>query len=237
MWSPAQYLKFGAARMAPARDLMARLPGGPSAYAHIVDLGCGTGEQAAALAARFPSAATVGVDSSAEMLARARVGWPGGTFVQQDIASWLRSGGGGAGGGARLLYSNAALQWLPSHGELFPSLAAALGSAGVLAVQMPRNHAAPAYAALSALASAPHWRGWLPRLEAAPVAPPEEYYAWLAPHFDAVDVWETEYLHVLEGEDPVVEWVRGLLLLLLLLRLLRLLRLLPLLLLRVYARN
>ena len=36
-----------------------------------------------------------------------------------------------------------------------------------------------------------------------------DYYRILAPHASAVDVWTTEYLHLLEGEEPVFEWVKG----------------------------
>jgi trans-aconitate 2-methyltransferase len=42
-----------------------------------------------------------------------------------------------------------------------------------------------------------------------PVAAPEWYYDLLAPLAQALDVWETEYLHVLEGDDPVLNWTRS----------------------------
>ena len=206
-WNPAQYLKFAGPRLQPALDLMARIP--DRAFARVVDLGCGTGEQTAMLARRFRSAEVRGVDASEAMLARARKAWPEGAFELSDADAWVTSNlGGECGGGGTLLYSNAALQWLPDHASLFPRLARALGASGVLAVQMPRNHAAPAYATLHRLASSERWRAVLPPLPQFPVLPPEAYYAALTPCCDAVDVWETEYLHVLEGDDPVVEWVR-----------------------------
>ena len=35
------------------------------------------------------------------------------------------------------------------------------------------------------------------------------YYDLLAPRTAALDIWRTEYLHVLRGEDPVARWAMG----------------------------
>jgi trans-aconitate 2-methyltransferase len=49
-----------------------------------------------------------------------------------------------------------------------------------------------------------------PLLRRDPVGSPEEYYDRLAPHAcGGLDIWETQYLHVLSGEDAVLNWVRG----------------------------
>ena len=35
------------------------------------------------------------------------------------------------------------------------------------------------------------------------------YYGLLAGYTRSLDIWETEYMQILEGEDPVLEWVKA----------------------------
>lgn len=201
-WNPAQYLKFAAPRLRPALDLLARIDH-PSPQ-RVVDLGCGTGQVTQLLAARWPQAAVCGVDGSAEMLARARTEAPALAWQHADLAHWQPDGP------PDVLFSNAALHWLPDHPALFTRLLLALAPQGVLAVQMPRNFHAPSHTLIEATARAGPWRARLaPLLRPAPVAEPARYFDWLAPHAAAVDVWETEYLQPLTGPDPVKEWTKG----------------------------
>lgn len=200
-WDPGQYLKFADHRLRPAIDLLARVPLENCRTAW--DLGCGAGNVTALLKVRWPAAAVTGVDSSAEMLAKARakteIAW-----VQADLATWR------APAPADLIYSNAALHWLPDHARLFAHLIGQVAPGGVLAVQMPRNFAAPSHALLREVAQAAPWAQRLaPHLMEAPVAAPSAYYDWLSPHAATLDIWEQEYLQVLDGENPVVEWTKG----------------------------
>jgi trans-aconitate 2-methyltransferase len=211
-WDPRQYLKFSNERLRPGFDLLAQvadLPPGP-----IFELGCGTGVHARAIADGWPERKVVAIDRSPQMLAEAaatpsRVEWR-----EADIDGWRPENP------AALIFSTATLQWLGAHERLFPHLVHALAAGGVLAVQMPRNFAAPSHALMRETALdgpwaallEPHMRpeagsGTLLRTE--PVHPPEFYYDLLRPLVAALDLWETEYLHVLDGEDPVLEWVRG----------------------------
>ncbi|HEY8709494.1 MAG TPA: trans-aconitate 2-methyltransferase, partial [Burkholderiaceae bacterium] len=103
-----------------------------------------------------------------------------------------------------------ALHWLPGHEHLFPALVAQLAPGGVLAVQMPRNFGAPSHTLIADAVRAGPWRARLePLLRPSPVAAPEFYFDLLAPLVAQVDIWETEYLQVLEGTDPVKEWTKG----------------------------
>jgi len=114
------------------------------------------------------------------------------------------------GAPADVIYSNAALHWLPDHRQLLPSLVATLAPGGVLAIQMPRNFSAPSHTLIDATARAGDWRNKLePLLGAAPVAEPQFYYSLLAPLARTLDIWESEYLQVLTGADPVKEWTKG----------------------------
>ncbi|WP_418315553.1 methyltransferase domain-containing protein [Piscinibacter sakaiensis] len=201
-WNPDQYLKFAAPRLRPAIDLLAAVPLEHARV--IVDLGCGAGNVTRLLAERWPQAQLSGVDNSAEMLAKAAGEVPGVRWLECNLADWR------AERPADLIYSNAALHWLPAHRELFPRLLAQLEPGGVLAVQMPRNFAAPSHTAIADTVAAGPWRARLEHLlEPAPVAPPDFYFDLLAPIAERVDIWETEYLQVLDGPDPVKEWTKG----------------------------
>jgi trans-aconitate 2-methyltransferase len=200
-WDPGQYLKFAQPRLRPARDLLARIH--LERPASIFDLGCGTGNVTRLLAERWPGAHITGVDNSAEMLTHSAesssVRW-----VQADLNDWRPSEP------ADLIFSNSALHWLPNHRELVPALFDAVAPGGVLAVQMPRNFLAPSHTEIHAAARAGSWRDTLEHLIGPPpVAEPQYYYSLLCGASSSLDIWETEYLHVLEGQDAVKEWTKG----------------------------
>jgi trans-aconitate 2-methyltransferase len=201
-WNPTQYLKFAQPRLRPALDLLARIE--LDAPDVVCDLGCGTGSVTRLMAARWPAARVTGVDASAAMLERARAEWPGIEWVQDDLGRWTPATP------PRLIYSNAALHWLADHASLFTQLFGQLAAAGVLAVQMPRNFHAPSHTLIAEAVRGGPWRGRLePLLRPVPVAEPAWYHDLLAPCAAAIDIWETEYLHVLRGTDAVKEWIRG----------------------------
>ena len=201
-WNPDQYLKFGDHRLRPALDLLARIDlKSPRA---MYDLGCGTGNTTELLSRRWPDTNVTGIDSSPEMLEKARGSCPELNFAEADLASWSPESK------ADLLFSNAALHWLGHHESLFPRLMEVLSKGGQVAVQMPRNFDAPSHTAMRESVEAGPWAERLqPRLHFEPVAEPEAYHDILAPHSECLDIWETVYLYVLEGNNPVVEWTRG----------------------------
>jgi trans-aconitate 2-methyltransferase len=201
-WDPAQYLKFAGPRLRPALDLLQRID--REAPATVYDLGAGAGNVTRLIAARWPAARVVGVDGSAEMLARAAAENPAIEWQQADLATWRPALP------AEIIYSNAALHWLDDHDRLFRGLFGALAPQGVLAVQIPRNWGAPSHTLITEVALGGPWRPVLePLLRPSPVAEPEFYYDLLAPLAASLDIWETEYLQVLEGANPVKEWTKG----------------------------
>jgi trans-aconitate 2-methyltransferase len=200
-WEPQTYLKYAGIRFRAGLDLIARIP--KAEYKTIYDLGCGTGHLTRILADSFPGAQLTGIDSSADMLAEGRREFPSISWVQADIRSWRPPTPPG------LIYSNAALHWLPDHQHLFPSLLRMLRPGGVLAVQMPRHFESPSHIELRDLVRQSEWRARLEPLLLATVPPPETYWEWLSPHASDLDIWETIYLQVLDGKDPVVNFMRG----------------------------
>ena len=204
-WNPASYLAFAGERGRPFTDLLARV--GARGPRTVVDLGCGEGALTAALAQRWPGARVTGVDSSPEMLAAAaahavpgRVG-----FVAGDVREWRPDGP------VDVLVTNAVLHWVPGHADLLRRWVGQLAPGGWLALQVPGNWRAPTHALLAGLCRSPRWAGLVG--DAAPaedaVLDPAGYLEVLAGAGLAVEAWETTYLHVLRGEDPVLGWVRS----------------------------
>lgn len=200
-WSAATYLAFGGERTRAAMDLLQRVP--LEAPEVVVDLGCGPGNSTELLRARYPEARIVGVDAAPDMLARAQRSGVQAEWQAGDVATWSPQAP------VDLLFANAVLHWLPDHARLLPKLVAHLRPGGVLAAQMPRNFEAPTHRLMRAVAADGPWAATLAaRLPAVSVLDAPGYQRLLRP-LGRVEVWETEYLHVLRGPDPVLGWVRG----------------------------
>jgi trans-aconitate 2-methyltransferase len=201
-WNPECYLAFGDERTRPAIDLLARVPLREARL--VADLGCGPGNSTRLLAERWPEAEVVGIDHSADMLARARASGVRARWIEADVASWTPERP------PDLIYSNAALHWLFDHAALLPRLMGELRAGGVLAVQMPRNFEAPSHVLLRETARSGPWADRIAAIsDWRPVAAPDFYYRLLRAHASALDIWETEYLHVLDGDDAVLNWTRA----------------------------
>jgi len=201
-WDPAQYLKFADHRLRPAVDLLNRIEA--TDPRQVYDLGAGAGNVTALLKGRWPRAQVTGVENSPEMLARATAAHPEVAWEQADLAAWRPPAP------ADVIFSNAAPHWLGDHERLFPGLLGQLAPGGVLAVQMPRNFGAASHTAIAEAARSGPWRERLePLLRPAPVSEPARYFEILARQAAELDIWETEYLHVLEGQSPVKEWLKG----------------------------
>lgn len=210
-WDPGQYLKFADHRVRPALDLMGRIPlEGPEA---VYDLGCGGGNVTRLLASRWPDADVVGMDNSPEMLQQAQsadgsAGSDGIRWQVGDLADWQPDRS------PSIFYSNAVIQWVPDHQELVPRLWNMLPSGACLAIQAPLSWDMRSHQIMrETLDNGGQGGGSVgtPELRSAVgnrwVQDPDFYYDLLAPESDHLDVWTTEYQHVLTGEDAVLEWV------------------------------
>jgi trans-aconitate 2-methyltransferase len=208
-WDPEQYGRYADERGRPFADLTGRIhPARPPRL--VVDLGCGPGLLTASLAERWPDAEVIGVDSSPEMIARAMPLSGGGLgFVRADLRTWTPPGP------VDVMVANASLHWVPQHVQLLPTLVDRLAPGGTLALQVPHNFDAPSHLLLHELRNTPRWRSTIgddvapDLIRVAESGGAAEYLAVLAGAGCTVDVWETTYLHVLTGPDPVLEWMRG----------------------------
>jgi len=211
MWDPGQYRLLGDERSRPFYELVGRI--GATKPTFVADLGCGPGELTAELCRRWPTADVLGVDSSPEMIAAAsevlaRLSDAADPvrlrFELSDARDWRPDRP------VDVIVSNALLQWIPDHAELMVRWARALASDGWLAVQMPGNHDQATHALLRELAGSARWRPLLGDIGLnRQAAEPAAYLDLLSREGCDVDAWETTYLHVLTGDDPVLSWTQG----------------------------
>jgi trans-aconitate 2-methyltransferase len=202
VWDPATYLEFADERSRPFIDLLSRFHAIEPKV--VVDLGCGPGQLTASLAARWPNAQIVGLDSSPEMIMQAaQLAGPRLRFQQQDLRDWRPETS------VDVIVSNATLQWVPGHRELLPSLVSFLTPDGWLAFQVPGNFDEPSHRLLRQLSADPRYAPLLTEVAWPAAADAASYLDDLAGLGCSVDAWETTYLHVLRGPNPVFRWISG----------------------------
>jgi trans-aconitate 2-methyltransferase len=205
MWDPGLYLRYGDERGRPFGDLLARV--GATKPQVVVDLGCGPGNLTGLLSQRWPDARVLGIDSSPEMVARARSLAAGVDFAVSDVRDWSPDPD------VDVVVSNAVLQWVPGHEELLLRWARQLSAGAWLAMQVPGNFNAPSHRALRAVAAEPRWQAGLAEAVAPrTVLDPAGYARLLTGAGCEVDAWETTYLHLLPVEGathPVLTWMEG----------------------------
>jgi trans-aconitate 2-methyltransferase len=202
-WNARQYLKFEDERTRPPRDLLAQVP--LERPRRAVDLGCGPGNSTELLLERFPQAEIVGLDSSPDMLRKARERLPQCILIEADIASWTPTEH------TDLIFANAVFQWVPDHQEVMRWLLQSLPAGGVLAAQMPDNTGEPALVLQRKVAASGPWASD-PRIEAAArgeLPAPETYYDLLRPVCSHIDIWHSVYNHVMAAPKAIVEWFKG----------------------------
>ena len=207
-WAPDLYGRFSGHRRRAAVELLARVP--PENPGLAFDLGCGAGDATRLIAKRWPSAVVRGIDSSPDMLARARSEGGGIEWIEADMEKWIPDLPPG------LVFANASLQWIEGHEVLFPKLAGFLVPGGALAAQMPLSRGLSSHVLMrETLASCGPGGGPVGpeplrrEVSRRRVLDPADYFDLLAPLAASLDIWETEYIHVLRGEDPVFAWVRA----------------------------
>lgn len=200
-WDPERYLVYADERGRPFLDLVSRIDA--PAPRLVVDLGCGPGHLTALLAARWPGATVSGLDSSPDMVAAARRNVPGLDFAVADLREWSPVEP------VDVLVSNATLQWVPDHLDVLPALVAAVAPGGWLAFQVPGNFDQPSHTIRRDLAAEAPYAAHVAGVAVPDSHDPATYLDVLAAAGCSVEAWETTYLHVLSGSDPVFTWVSG----------------------------
>lgn len=198
-WDPDRYRMYDDERGRPFLDLLARVRA--ETPRTVVDLGCGPGNLTALLKQRWPDADVRGIDSSSEMIEAADV--PGVAFEVGDLRRWTPDEP------VDVLVSNATLQWLPDHLELLPRLLRRVAPGGWFAFQVPGNFGEPSHTIRTDLATKAPYAAHTSTVAVPSSREPVDYLRALQVLGCEADVWETTYLHVLTGDDPVFTWVSG----------------------------
>lgn len=202
MWDPDVYLAFADQRARPFFDMLSRI--GAERPRRVVDLGCGAGNLTVQLARRWPDAVIEALDSSPEMVAAAR--GRGVDATVGDLRDWTPRKD------TDVVFSNAAVQWVPEHAELMVRWAGQLAPGAWIGIQMPGAFETPSHAVVRALARREPYAAALrdiPFRVGAVVETPRQYAELLLDAGCDVDAWETTYVHQLTGEHPVLDWISG----------------------------
>ncbi len=209
-WDPAQYQRFASERAQPFYDLASMVE--RATGMRVVDLGCGAGELTAWLHRELGASETLGIDADAAMLAQAAQHAVSGVrFESANVLTWQPERP------YDLVFSNAALQWVDGHEDLWPRLASWVAPGGQIAIQMPMNDDHPSHATARALAQEEPYASALAGSGAAggaggrfPTLAPERYAELLhALGFERPRVRLEVYGHVLPETRSVVEWIKG----------------------------
>ena len=151
-WDPVQYEKFKKEREAPFEDLLAMID--VREGMSVIDLGCGPGPLTKRLADELPGSDLLGIDSSREMLEQAsELARPGLRFEQRAIED--------VDGEWDLVFTHAAIQWVPDHAALIPKLLSLVRPGGQLAVQLPSNFSHPTHTLIDEVGAEEPYRSGL----------------------------------------------------------------------------
>jgi trans-aconitate 2-methyltransferase len=199
-WKPDSYLKFKNERTQPAIDLVTRIQ--LNAPGRIIDIGCGPGNSTAVLKERWPDSDIIGLDSSAAMIRTAKDTHKDITWIAADAAGDLSPLGS-----FDLVFSNAALQWVPDHHVLLPKLFNMLRASGVLAAQVPYIEKMPLHTGLRQMRASAIWQDYLVDMAGLyAMHPPSFFYGILSRLTDRIDLWQTDYIHVMDSHAAIVQW-------------------------------
>jgi len=201
-WNPSQYDIYKNERLRPGIDLFKQI--NLKSPKIIYDLGCGTGTLTNFLHQQWPEATIIGVDSSEAMLKTARDSYPDIIWELSELQSWKPSKT------PDIIYTNAALHWIDNHPDLISTWIQYLKTNGIFAMQVPNNWREPSHANLAKVVKNGNWRKkLLPQLREFPILEIEQYYDLLSPITSHINTWETTYTQILEGKNPVLEWLKG----------------------------
>jgi trans-aconitate 2-methyltransferase len=204
-WDPDRYLTFADERTRPFVDLLQRVGGRP---AEVVDLGCGPGHLSALMRARFPDASILGIDSSEQMIDRARAdnADPKVSYLREDVEA-VGTGAWEPDRQFDLVISNATFQWVPEQLNLLPRLLGRVRPGGTFAFQVPNNFDAPSHRLLAQVSAREPYAASTQGLSHPSGVDAVTYLRLLSGPDWQVDAWTTTYLHVLPGEDAVLRWI------------------------------
>ena len=201
-WQPEKYLKYKRERTQPSINLVHRIAIDFQPE-HIVDFGCGPGNSSQVLATRWPDSMLTGVDVSESMIAKAKSDYPNQRWIIGDARTFTSKEK------FDIVFSNATLHWIPGHEELLKHFHSLLTDRGVVAVQLPMFWEMPLGKLIQRIAAKGRWREAMEGVhELFTIHNNSFYYDLLSPLFPSIDMWTTDYLHILESPASIFEMVQ-----------------------------
>lgn len=202
-WNVNQYSKFEKERTQPSLDLLNRLNG---EYKNILDLGSGPGNSTFALKNKFPNAKILGIDSSKNMLEKAQKNYANLENLKFEFAvapEFFYS----HKSEYDLIFSNACIHWIKNQQELCETVFASLKHGGTFAFQIPFTQESQFYKNLYTLIEE-KWQN-LKSIKNFYNLNAAEYYDLYAKKFEKVSLWKTDYYHLVENPEGILEWYKG----------------------------
>ncbi|NJM73263.1 MAG: methyltransferase domain-containing protein [Scytonema sp. RU_4_4] len=201
-WDPNLYLQFANERTQPSLDLMTRIA--VSCPQKILDVGCGPGNSTEMLRRQWSEADIIGLDHSSEMISAASKAYPKEKWILADIVTWT------ADTPFDIVFSSSTLQWVPNHATVFPHLLNQVAPHGVFAVQMPMHFKLSVFQLMLEIADDSRWQSRMYKAKnALIIEKPSFYYNILQPLASRIDLWETEYYHVMDSHESIMQWISG----------------------------
>lgn len=201
-WNPNLYLKFDKERTQPSIDLVKRI--GFDKPGNIIDIGCGPGNSTQVLAERWPSSKIIGIDNSPAMIAKAKKDYPYQEWRIIDMNS------DNINGKFDIVFSNATIQWIPNHDQLLKKLKSLLTDKGILAIQIPLFWDMPLGKSIVKVAADSRWEAATKGVrELFTIHGYSYYYDHLSSLFNSIDIWITDYIHVLDSQLSILEMIKS----------------------------
>jgi len=200
-WNPDAYLTFDRERTQPSIDLVARIAfENPHA---IIDVGCGPGNSTQILAQRWPESEITGIDNSPNMIERATRDFPNQNWILLD------AGRDAISGAYDIVFSNAVIQWIPNHFELFEKFKTILSENGILAVQLPLLFDMPLGQSIARISHEDPWAVTRDANDLFTIHTISDYYDFLSQLFSSVEIWTSDYIHVMDSAGAILEMIRS----------------------------
>ena len=202
-WNPDLYLKYRNERTQPSIDLISKIEISFHPKS-ILDIGCGPGNSSQALLQRWPNAILTGIDNSMNMIEKAKTSYPNNIWIVEDASKYSTNTK------YDIVFSNATIQWISNHEYLFHKLANFTNDGGVLAVSVPRFNEMPLSSAIQKVASKEKWRE--PTKGCSELFTYHDYkyyYDLISIDYKSIEFWQTDYIHILESQYSIMEWIRS----------------------------
>jgi len=202
-WNPELYLKYRNERTQPSIDLIGKIEIGFQPKS-ILDIGCGPGNSSQAILQRWPNAMLTGIDNSVNMIEKAKTSYPNNIWIVADASKYTSNTK------YDIVFSNATIQWIPNHEDLFNKLFNLTNNGGVLAIQVPRFNEMPLATAIQKVANKEIWKEATKGCsELFTYHDDKYYYDLMSSDYKSVDFWQTDYIHILESQHSIIEWIRS----------------------------